>query len=1481
VALALVLAMLAGAAGPGAGSGAAAQGGAGEVTPQSDGSVPARGAIMIGASPGEAPAETWGVGEVGHEEWAIVRYAEGAGWSRASWLEANGHTPSGSFFKPLKSPLTGEMTANGAGALIGNVTSESQAAGRQVLLVRTPGGAFQETEAIPAGLLKSNESLFERSRAPLLAALDEGGGKAGALVVAVNSSHSEAVEDGVLHWDGSKWTREQIEVPEASKEDFRVLAMAASSPANAWLLAVVSQASKPGAVVLFRRVAGPGGTSTWRPVNEAEPLSVDGEPFTVSGIGEPPTVTTQVLTVTNAGVWLDGERGQAHLTMFFKPDTPAATSGKVQASWCKAPGAKPCGENGGKVENTLPDELPSGPSRSVAWEDPSTPFGDRVISGLSEGVSLRLEGKSFQRVLALGGGEGSTNVGGVFGAAFSNPREGWLGATSLPVHLTEHPSRSELAQYPVPFHHALLAVAPQPGAPVGALTSQALAVGNRGEVARYIPGEGWQPESLLGAGGRRATPLLRAVAWPTPARAFAVGVQMPGQVSPVMWLWRGETGLWESDPAEPRNFRANLLGVAFDPNDPSRGYAVGQGGVLLRYGKSWTQDALPPEAEGASFTSIAFAGRVALVAFRKPEMRAGVGTYTGGLLVNEGSGWAVDTKVAAALGPGGLPWAVAGLPDGAAALSGEDVFGTPLVLERNSAGDSWHPTPPYPGLAAPGSLALFREGGALRAVGAGSIVSTSQDDFGEAPPPPGFPPNLIHPYAARNGYILRQTANGWSDQQGDLNEARPTTGEWANYDLPVRSDPSAAVLLDPAGGLGWAVGGEIDPTGRLDTAEVARYHENGARAPGFAASPVGIKDPEEDKEPPEGSEVLALAVGGGAQCAAPCADRANAGVGPDVWLKSAIKSADEIGGLRAFIYTGPRVTTGEHLTGNNPIKPPYEHEFERYAGLISSPLSTPLPTLVAPSATDRAAAAGECPFRQAFEAVGLPGFTPGCSSETRTYYEVPLTRVEHPAGRPEHTTVVRVIVLDDANGVDETQLGWLNEELDKARKAGQPAIAVGNGDLNAEMSAGTPGAVQAAGLLAKEVGGASAYFYDSPGHNVALSLRVGTNSIPAFGSGTLGYANALQAERQDFTGHSGFLLAEVDVKERNLTTNRAPVGTPRLIPNIGELALEAKDGVLLRRSQPALFAALARRPRAGCVTNGTRNACESSQYIPIPANCVGSACETAILPEYKFSSSRADVGDFVQPNPAAVLRDPHAVLLGPNDKPIPDAASGLFCAYNPGTTVATISAGGLSASLAITVQAGSVRRPCGTQPSKEGAAQQQAAAPAPPAPAPAPAPAGPAPAGTPPLVPVPPAPVLAPPPVRVTPSPPLPPYFPQAALGAPLLPFVPPPVPTPARPTPPSGTSAVTSPIEVAEREEEQEEAPESVSNQAVAYRAAEHEPSPAYVLGVVILAALAGASIRRRPRRNRGEVRVAPATLNTIRAQRRADGRRSRVTRW
>jgi hypothetical protein len=1514
---ALALALTGGLPGPGATSRAAGQTSAGEPTPQTDDSVPALKVTMIGASPSEAPEETWGVGEVKENEpTVVVRYTSETGWSLGPGLQDVDGQPLAGFKldqpngQPAASPLAGQVTADGSGVLAGTVPAAGGGtAARQVVLARdpgNPGNAFRETKAVPAegeplgageeALLKKNEVLFGAARAPLIAPLEETGGHGGALVVPVVAG--SGVEGGVLHWDGSNWTREPIEIPTASAKDFRVLAIGASSPANAWLLAQLSSAYPAGAVALFRRHLGEGGEDpSWRPValspgakpEEAYPLTVpvsggsEPKPFTVPGTGEPPTVQAQILTVTGEGVWIDGTREDvsASTTMFFKPEG-ASDSGRVIASWCKLPENTPSGTP--SCQHELSEALPTGPSRSIAWANPATPegVGERVITGLSNGVSLRLEGDEFKEQLALGGSEAPRDVGGTYGAAFSNPREGWLGQERLPVHLTLSPASNRLAPWPVSFRHTLVAIAPQPGTPVGSLSSEALAVGDQGEVARYKPGQGWLPESLFGAGGHIDAPPLRAVAWSTPTRAYAVGV-LDERDDPQMWLWRGETGLWEPDPATPVNFRGNLLGIAFDPNDPSRGYAVGQQGVLLGYGKTWTQEAYPAEAPctpttasnaeesercaswaNASFTSVAFAGSEAIVAYRI-LLSHEKNEYRGGLIVNDGSGWHIDGSAAAAIGAN-VPWAVAGLPDGGAAFAASGA-----VYEREGQGASWQPTStPFPGGGEPGSLALFREDGALRAIAAGSAPDTDSVE-NEAKPPPGFPPNFINPYPlgedAERG-VIRQTASGWSDEEHELNDIREPPGSYSVYDTVYQPDPIAAVLIDPTGSQGWAVGGFVDtedPGGVLDTADVDRYPADEVTPPGVGTATV-----------PTNPGEATFAIGGNAQCGAPCADREKAGIGPDVWLSTALEHAD-ISGVRAFLYTGPRVTTGETAVPAKLVIP-YARELHRYAQLLGS---SPIPAFAAPSPTDLAGAAGESAFEQAFAGFPQTSLSAGDAAEQECHEGAGCQTAYYSFLSEGSGGPVQVIVLDDTTDVDSKQLAWLEGQLAKANAGGTPAIVVGNADLNTQIAAGDTAAAAVAQALGH--GDASAYFYDSPEQNVTLPLR-GAESVPTFGSGTLGYVNYTAERSGDFLGASGFLLVQVSpTREAN---GRFPV-TADLIPNIGELALEAQGGTLLRRSQVADFAALARRPRAGNQAHNGSIRRTTDPYIPIPSSCVGTACGNGIFPEYTFTSSQPDIGGFVKENLASP--DPHMTpLQGPEGRPIPDEPtasepipkeeSGLFCAYNAGTTIVTIDAGGLSSSLPVTVQAGSVRQPCGTVPLKNLPSQQQVAPvpPPPPPPTPAPAPAGPAPAPVPLAVPTPPAPpvVLAPPaPVRPT----LPPPFLLPALPIASLPaFVPLPVPTPARPTPPSGTSAVTSPVEVAEHEEEDEQATESVSNQAVAYHAPEHEPSPVYLLGLVVLAAFAGASIRRRPRHGRREAQVAPATISTMRAQRRmSEGRR------
>ena len=294
-------------------SGALGQGPAPEVTPQTDAAVPAHEVVMLGSSPQEAPAETWGIGKVGAQSratWSLVRYTAETGWMLAPALGASGGALSG--FAPAAGSLAGSIAPDGGGALLGEVTTPTEGGEsehRQVLLVRDPEQSFTETSSEPP--LSEGQHLFDpdHTRAPMVAALEEEG-NAGALVVPV-ATGSEAEETSVLHWSGTThaWTSERIEIPQQSREGrgFRVLAIAASSLSNAWLLGQLGEQSD--AVALFRREQS-AGVEVWRPVavsGEAPgaPLRVPlaggaSTQFTVTGLGEPPTSQSQLLTVSGA-----------------------------------------------------------------------------------------------------------------------------------------------------------------------------------------------------------------------------------------------------------------------------------------------------------------------------------------------------------------------------------------------------------------------------------------------------------------------------------------------------------------------------------------------------------------------------------------------------------------------------------------------------------------------------------------------------------------------------------------------------------------------------------------------------------------------------------------------------------------------------------------------------------------------------------------------------------------------------------------------------------------------------------------------------------------------------------------------------------------------------------------------------------------------------------------------------------------------------
>jgi hypothetical protein len=1364
------------------------------------------------------------------------------------------------------------ITAHGGGLLVGQ--DSTRPSGKQiVVLARDPGGRFHVLPEPTAGVLPEAGEGGD----PNAGALAEGDGTGAVANAAVeNGGHIEAFfgalgrdrDTTVVRWNGTQWSREPVELPGGYPGSFTIVALAGSTPQNMWLLGKASQESGLGPM-LFKRVVNGSGEGRWEHVELGSALFAQAATPVqdVSGVA-PLDSPGQPLTASDQGVWIDGNLQAPggsvdgyDFTLYYD-----IAQAKITASWCDARSV------GGESFCTHTLDARFGRSagyRSFAFDGPG--FGSRIVTDPLEprgedstnmGSYLSLEGTTFQRMPGAGANDAP-------GGAFYTPNDGWLEG---PVQVTGRPVPQQLTSWPVSARAPFTAVAPAPGTTSGDPNAQALAVGADGAVARYIPGQGWQREFLLSSSGSVSSPTLRAVAWPESNRAFAVGDLG------AMWVWRAETGLWEKDPAvPPMGFQRNLLGIAFAPGNPGVGYAVGLGGTLMRYGKTWTQEQLPEpfqrDSEGgpeatlqANFTAVAFAGSEAMVVAQHD------------LLVNDGSGWHVDPEVHALLA--GLPNGasprlnvVAGLPNGGAVLAGRD-----LVIERDSAGAPWHLSEqPIVGETAVAASA-YLEGSKVRAVL--SVVP----DFTYPPPlvlppvDPNTPPPLIPPNPlAGDGYLVRETGGGWEDE-----ERAAYAGD--SEDKPVKADPIAALDLG-ADGSGWAVGGwsgHADDAGRgtdasgsgqavredVETAGIYRYAPTGTPQgpPNTASSPVSLA-----------AGVATFAVAGHAECVEPCADLADEGIAPDRNLTSTLSAIDGLAGQpngpRALLYTGGRETPGEGTES--------AAEADRYAQLLAQ--GGGLGVFPALSAGDSeggsasafaAAFAGfQAPFGEGGPPAGvstanIPGPSGPVHPGARTHYAFDSTR---PTG------TVRVIVIDNSRGSlaasdpyqipAEAQAPWLGEMLADARARGIPAIVVGSRELNPNL----PPALNVATDASEEAqimvsGGASAYLYERPEESRASRIPSGGSvTIPEFGTGALGYRSAISdsftpGQPDALFGTTGYLLVSVNVAQRNPATNVAPVSA-RLIPLVQNMSLDPLDGTLLRRSAPALFEGLGRRPLAGdrwgpvSASDGNPNPPGADPYSEFPQPlCLQSDCSSAIQPEYTFTSSEPEIANFVEQDPNSTnLRKPLQDSAG---HVIPDAKSGILCAFNAGNTVVTISAGGLSYSVPVTVLGGSVEQPCGTVPLAAGrfakatsAASAGPTSPPPPAPAPAPAPIAP-----------------PPPPALVTAAPPAkpavkPPPVAAALLFTPLLlplqngvPAIPPPPPGAfARPIPPGGAG-----VRVFEEKKEEEEATEQSQAFARYWPGGYGLP-----LGVLILLAAAGFSIGRDRRSSRPRHPMALARLS------------------
>jgi hypothetical protein len=808
---------------------------------------------------------------------------------------------------------------------------------------------------------------------------------------------------------------------------------------------------------------------------------------------------------------------------------------------------------------------------------------------------------------------------------------------------------------------------------------------------------------------------------------------------------------------------------------------------------------------------------------------------------------AADEALAAQKSGGGVaPELVAGLPDGGAVVASESGG----VITREGPGSPWQPAARPVG--SPVALAAFREGGQVRALvsvelighgkGGKAWATDAEQIFNQ--PPPGQAPLLTSPYPLpASGFLLRQTATGWRDEE---HRYLPVENQAVGgpVDLPVRPDAVLALLLEPEGGGGWAVGGE--------TGEISEQEANGATVQTAGVMRYGAAPPPAANvtvtqvQPSPGAQ---FAIGGNAQCTWTCADLSGTGIGPERWLKAAVARARSIPGVRAFIDTGPGLAGRGMAAAISPQA--FRREGRAYAARLEAQ-AIGMPVFAAPTSTDVDGQGSLESFLSGFAGAGAPlglsppgpGITPlSAATGGHAYYSFESAGTEG---------LARVLVLDYSQpSLGEAQECWLAQELSAARSAGEPAVVVGNRPLDPSLtteSSTTPvSAAEAATVVPIIVsgsfpagcpvngpaGGASAYFFDLPEQNREYQLSAGGRSIPAFGSGTLGYVGNNSFEEHEYIGAGGFLL--VSVGQMDATTGVAPVNV-RLIPSISELALDATDGTLLQRSHVALFDGLARRPHAGMYCSNLA-ACvlKGDPYVQIPAECQGRTCANAIYPEYRFSSSNPDIADFVRADPNS--SDPRRVLTGADGEAIPDPSSGLLCAFNAGTTTVSLEAGGLVYSVPVTVQPGTVLPPCGTVPLRNRSTTEPApAAPPPPAPTPSPnveqgstslppppPPPSPTPVHTPVSTPTH-SPLTHPSPKPIPNAPAQPfslPYFPKAAVLAPLPPIIVPVPPPAVQPTPPSGTSPVTQPA-VSPEPEEEEEAAFDLVHHAVAVAPAE-----------------------------------------------------------
>lgn len=1346
--------------------------------------APATNVRLLGEIRGNPQHETWAMGQTsapppivsgaplpytaqGGAQEVVLKYTDDTGWRIVDVLR----NPDGSPYPLSKrgNPVVnGQMTATGEAWIV-----FSDDGSNFVLFHRLPGGQFLLDPAATATLRPSlsNTSrlvlgqtstgttygLVLQSPAPLLdqQTLQT---PAGARAVLTGLDYGSLIN--------GTWTLQRQPLPAdyaapAGDRSVDLVAADPTGPGTGWAVLDQSAPNTFGGPFSDSAILARFDPSGWHFV---APIGLDALDFTAgfaptsaasAGLTSPVSVQPTGIRADSSEVWISASDG-SNGRLIARYDI---STGRVTNSWCTSlvPQSLDCAQSLDLDHPAaIPDATFDTPQGAVADAlDPSP--GSHFIDIYSHGHWTSVPAPGF------GGGGGASGPGF---STFADPGDGWLvGASSL-ARLSVGPLPAPLATWPEANRNPLLSVALPPGQSTTD-TPGALAVGLNGTALHYDATAGWQVDGTPRDTHHLA---LDAVAFDGPTSAFAVG-----QGGTIL-RWDGSH--WSEDPQSRTLTPATLDAVAFAGD--GQGWAVGGFGTILHYdGSTWSQDTLDPSLAGAEVTSVAVAGGDAFaVAGATLVERSPVGTWR-----------AVPTPAALA----GKLNLVAGLPDGGLVVAGANTLYT-----RQSATAQLQPAPEsFQGI--PVALALFRDAsGQLK-----TFVSVA---------PPVANSSGVGGFPAGDGDLLRETGGGFEDLGRAQSPLRAST---VTGDGVVQPDPVLAVASSPDGTHAWAVGGY---SGTLAADGIGAGQSLAARPPGWFASSIWRYDAGGSAQSPAlTSPPVSLPANPGAvsfaffttpQCLSSCAAVQDAQ--PDVNLRAAAGEiaafAQQPGGPAFAILGGDArgpVDPVANARGAGAL------ELGRLPPLLASLGQVPTyaaygPLDAVPTASDRA-----LPWATTFAKAPAPfgsgpvpsGITPQSSGDptgpVHRYYDFDVT---------QNGGTLRVIVLDNSAGSLEGsapgQTAWLDAQLAAAQAAGLPVVAITALPLT-QASDGDAVAAQLVGAGALAVFTMSTYNQGDPAESnqveqVPVDASPGQPQIPDYEGATLGYQQSQ---------NNGVVWYDVSVD-----TVRGTVSV-KGIPVISSLALDPVDGLTAARSSTLSFQAIGRRPPGTIapITTNSSSFIGYDQYVEIPAkNCSG-----CIGPTYSFASSDPVVGDFVVPTSPG---SPYPKLTG-DGKTIHSSTSGLFCAFNTGTTTVSVTSGLLTSSLPVTVESGGFGPPCGTVPGGTSrniitvpgrVITQKAANPGAGAPVPPPA-TGPLNTLTPKLaLPPPPAPVFpvrapapvpkpapAPKPVAVTS---VPTFVPQPAPTLATPPIVPPLIPPALTPVPPGG--ATVSAQAAARREE-------------------------------------------------------------------------------